>query len=381
MVKLLTRRRGRQQRKKKESQVISMRILQLSLGVLLVKLSFISLKLMWSSSNGFEAPTASGGFIGDAPSSGLSKTLASFSQGMNKTGPNKQAGNRTLVILVGGLRCGEIAWDSLYRNVLDVNSADLMVSTSTEIPEIHRNASVFSRAKYVYRKPEYDDWGDALNLIDSKWRDKVLPFYNTESILLGLIKVDGKVIRGSGALVFYERWFIAQKIKELGLTKKYDRFVLTRSDHSYMCPLDLSTMDNSKVWVPEGEDWRGICDRFFVANSSSILPALDMLPALFRNASSYADLLGNSITNTETYLLRRWQEENLSIGRFERNMYVCAVEGDSTRWRKPEGFASNTGVLVKYGDEYNLSVDACRLNTTKMSAPSQQQKKGRQKKR
>jgi hypothetical protein len=69
-------------------------------------------------------------------------------------------------------------------------------------------------------------------------------------------------------------------------------------------------------------------------------------------------------------LMRRWQEEQLSVGRFQRNMYVCAVGGDSTRWRKPEGFVSNIGVLVKYGDEYDMSVDTCKLNTTKMMPSS-----------
>jgi hypothetical protein len=338
--------------------------------------SLLSLSIIMQCVTLYNSPTRS-------VESGLYQSLASFSQGVDKAGPIDPPGNQTLVILVGSLRCGEGAWDSLYRNVLDVNNADLMVSTSIETPAIHQNATVFSRAKYVYRKPEHDDWGDALDLIDPEWRAKVLPYYNTKSILLGLIKVNGKVVKGSGALVFYERWFIAQIIRQLGLTKKYDRFILTRSDHSYICPLNLSAMDNSQVWVPDGEDWRGICDRFFVANSSSILPALDMLPALFRNASSYADLLKKSNTNTETYLLRRWQEEDLSIGRFRRNMYVCAVEGDSTRWRQPEGFVSNTGVLVKYGEEYNLSVDTCQLNTTKMDLylPAQEQKKPPRKKK
>jgi hypothetical protein len=45
----------------------------------------------------------------------------------------KAKNNKTLVILIGNLRCGEPAWQTLYQNILDVNSADLalMVGDST----------------------------------------------------------------------------------------------------------------------------------------------------------------------------------------------------------------------------------------------------------
>ena len=301
--------------------------------------------------------------------------------------------NKTLVILIGSLRCGEIAWQSLYENVLDVNNADLMVSTSDEVPDVYQNASLWSRASYIYQKPEYEyDWGVALDIVDQQccsdkgqpnnrksWHDKIyIPFYHPKNILLGLAKIDdyrddqGKLstqkrkfrikAKGSGALVLYERWFLYQKIKELDLTKKYDRFVVTRSDHSYMCPLDLTKLSPDKLWVPYGEDWRGICDRFLIANSSSILPALDLLPALFQNPQRYKDLLGNRRGNTEMFLKQRWVEQNLQIGRFERNMYLCARDGDTTRWKKPKGLVSNTGVFVKYYDEYNMSLQTCGLD-------------------
>jgi hypothetical protein len=70
-------------------------------------------------------------------------------------------GNRTIVFLIGNLRCGEPAWESLYKNVLDYNSADLgLVVGSSD--DKYNDASLWKRAKYVFREKEYEDWGDAL---------------------------------------------------------------------------------------------------------------------------------------------------------------------------------------------------------------------------
>ena len=79
---------------------------------------------------------------------------------------NKNIGNKTLVILIGNLRCGENAWQSLYRNLLDVNSADLGLIGTNDDGGRYPNASLFSRAKYVWKTPEYDEWADALDLIN-----------------------------------------------------------------------------------------------------------------------------------------------------------------------------------------------------------------------
>lgn len=70
-------------------------------------------------------------------------------------------GNRTIVFLIGNLRCGEPAWESLYENVLDYNNADLgLVVGSSD--DKYNDASLWKRAKYVFREKEYEDWGDAL---------------------------------------------------------------------------------------------------------------------------------------------------------------------------------------------------------------------------
>jgi hypothetical protein len=72
-----------------------------------------------------------------------------------------QQGNRTIVFLIGNLRCGEPAWESLYKNVLDYNQADLGLVVGAS-DDKYNDASLWKRAKYIFREKEYKDWGDAL---------------------------------------------------------------------------------------------------------------------------------------------------------------------------------------------------------------------------
>ena len=88
--------------------------------------------------------------------------------------------NQSLVIIMGNLRGGEKVWESFYKNVLDMNDADLAMiigeeSTNSTQP-IYPNNTITKRAKYIWSFPEYGDWMDAVDLINgSEWRQTVLP--------------------------------------------------------------------------------------------------------------------------------------------------------------------------------------------------------------
>ncbi len=70
--------------------------------------------------------------------------------------------NRTIVFLMGNLRCGEAAWESLYQNVLDVNHADLGLVIRASDEAMYKNASLWKRATYVFRVNDHNDWENAL---------------------------------------------------------------------------------------------------------------------------------------------------------------------------------------------------------------------------
>jgi len=81
------------------------------------------------------------------------------------------ASKKTLIIIMGTLRGGELAWQSFYKNLLEPNSADLALlvprNTSRE------SSSLFNRSKYVWEHDEYEDWGEAIDEViggDGTWR-------------------------------------------------------------------------------------------------------------------------------------------------------------------------------------------------------------------
>ena len=155
---------------------------------------------------------------------------------------HSRASNSSLVIILGNLRGGEEAWKSLYKNVLDVNTADLalILGPANSTSNYHYpNSSLYTRAKYVWNFHEYDDWADAIDLINgTSWRETHLPYFTRKRTgLLGGVK--GHL--GSGAIIFMIRWFLSQHL--LGnpdVLNQYDRFVITRADHYYQCQHDYN---------------------------------------------------------------------------------------------------------------------------------------------
>lgn len=143
-------------------------------------------------------------------------------------GSHSQPSNSSLVIIMGNLRGGEEAWRSLYKNVLDGNSADLalILGPANSTSNYHYpNSSLYTRAKYVWNFREYNDWADAIDLINgTSWRETHLPYFNRKRTgLMGGVK--GHL--GSGAIIFMIRWFLSQHL--LGnpdVLDQYERFVL-----------------------------------------------------------------------------------------------------------------------------------------------------------
>ena len=276
-----------------------------------------------------------------------------------ETSPEISAGNKTLVIIIGNIRGGEKAWKTLYDHVLDVNSADLALMIGETRPQ-YQNSSLFGRAAYHWTTPEFDDWGEALDLINgTAWRETVVPLMHPHSTILGGVK-NFKKFEGSGAVIFMIRWFLSQKIQELRLTEKYDRFIITRSDHYYLCRHDISGLNDEYLWTPKGINWHGITDRHLVVSSIYVLKALNVLPLLLQRPEDYIDMLKNPEGNPEKVLRKSWKLELIKDRHrsFERMMFTCGESGDTTRWKKL-GELVEEGVRLKYASEYRESHATC----------------------
>lgn len=269
--------------------------------------------------------------------------------------------NDTLVVLIGDLRCGEAAWESLYRNVLDVNNADLMliVQQTTKYP----NASLHQRAVAVEMVPNFTDW--ALPITDwifngnnDSWESQLLQYYTPQShpTLLGGVGD----YRASTAIIGVYKWLVLHRLQRQPKYANYRRIVVTRTDQLYECPLDLNRLDwdLTKLWVPMGEDYGGICDRFMVFDASIASQSLNILQPFLKHPARFTKRLTPN-TNPEYFLMHLWREAGLYAGRFPRSFYTCMAENDASRWGHPEGYLEHYGVHLKYKTEYEPALQTC----------------------
>jgi hypothetical protein len=256
---------------------------------------------------------------------------------------------------MGNIRGGEVTWNTFYKHMLDLNKADLaLVIGQTQ----NKTASLFDKAKYIYEFPEYDDWGEAVNLLAKGWQPYILPYANEKWGTWGGVGEK----RGSGAVIFMARWYVTKFLTEQRLLDRYDRFVLTRSDHYYGCDHDLSQLGNDYMWVPRGEDYKsGITDRHLVCNRAQILKALDVYPPIVSHPEKYASSQFADL-NPEQLLRLRWEQESLWpwVRRFDRVMFTCATDGDKTRWTEKSQNKVKEGVYLKYEYEYEETTCVCK---------------------
>ena len=268
-----------------------------------------------------------------------------------------QQNSKTLIILIGNARGSEVAWNSLYQNVMLPLNADLALVLGDD--KINRNNSLFHRAKYIKLIHEYDDWGDCIDMIAEKadlnhinWRKVHLENKQFDPALWGGVKYNGHLIKGAGAIQNCHRWFVTELIHEHKLLEKYDQFIMTRTDHYYASKQHL--LDNNNIWIPKGEDWGGICDRYIVLNKSNVVKSLNIIPWIIKQKTQVL-----SHTNPETALLKFY----ISIGvfplikRFDRTFFTVKTKDDPTRWSGNAMFIEQLGVYSKYPNEF---YDTCK---------------------
>ena len=162
------------------------------------------------------------------------------------------------------------------------------------------------------------------------------------------------------------RWFLTQELIRNKMTERYDRFVITRSDHYYLCRHDLSELDPQYMWLPVGQDHGGLTDRHLVVNSTLVLDALNILPPLLEHPEDYSKLLEKISGNPERLIWRRWLRMKLLryVKRFDRMMFTCAAPGDATRWKSMSEEKVKEGVHLKYRLEYKESQATCESRSS-----------------
>tara|TARA_B110000285_G_C14965536_1_gene533888 strand:- start:427 stop:1005 length:579 start_codon:yes stop_codon:yes gene_type:complete len=163
----------------------------------------------------------------------------------------------------------------------------------------------------------------------------------------GGVELDGKLLKGSGALIMILRDMLLSK---LSILNQYDKIIITRSDHLYF--FDHPQLTEVDIDIPTGEDWWGITDRHHVIDSSIIETYLCIVKWWMQNM----DIVNNSIEkhhNPEQLLALYFKTLSFKIRRSTRCMASVSLKDDFTRWKVATvPVPGYTDLFLKYPHEY-----------------------------
>jgi len=241
-----------------------------------------------------------------------------------------------LVILAGSPRGGERTWSSLDKYVLKHLNADLAICTDVDI----KSSYLINLAKHVWMTEKYDDFSEYYKKnFSGNWEEYFKLGFDTGLYNSGMIHFAFKdIVRNTYSHVIQE----------------YDYIIYSRFDQFYT---DYHPkLSGNNIWIPEGEDYFGICDRHAVFPSEF---ANDFLNICGFINSKVALKYDSSYLNCETTFFNQLQENNQinTVKRFDRLQFTSAVEGDKTNWRIPIMRVYGISKLyMKYPNEFMLSV-------------------------
>ena len=96
--------------------------------------------------------------------------------------------------------------------------------------------SDLSSAKYEWTSPEFEVWDEALDSIGGQGTWREIARNNNDTIGNHVLGGTTEDRLGNGVILPYQKWVLMQRINEYNLCKKYDYFVVTRTDQFYGYP-------------------------------------------------------------------------------------------------------------------------------------------------
>tara|TARA_B100001109_G_scaffold254365_1_gene253889 strand:+ start:974 stop:1831 length:858 start_codon:yes stop_codon:yes gene_type:complete len=247
--------------------------------------------------------------------------------------------NNYLTILSGNPRGGERTWHSLYENVLNPLSSDLAICTGDKWL---KNQSFLQVSNYQWIIDEPDDWENYYKEhFDGTWKEYFLKGENTGLYSSGLIHFALKDI------------ILKNHINEI---LKYDYIIFTRFDQFYINQQNYA--DTLDIWIPEGEDYFGLCDRHAVVPNKYIRNYLNICEYV---NSENALKTNDSHLNCEVSYLNYLKNIDVFkfVKRYKRTQFTASLKDDFTNWRVPKykiHFYNN--LWIKYPDEYISSFES-----------------------
>ena len=112
-----------------------------------------------------------------------------------------------------------------------------------------------------------------------------------------------------------------------------------------------------KIWIPEGEDYFGICDRHAIISYKHVEQYFSI--GEFLSSKQASDNMIDKEIAPESIFFEHLKFNNLedSIERIKRFQFTSSTSMDSTRWRKAiYKLYFSKKIMIKYPDEFITSV-------------------------
>lgn len=273
---------------------------------------------------------------------------------------------KTLVILWGEPRGGELAWKSIHKHLLKPLNAHL----ATYFTDGYPRTILDDMARYKWVTHAHADWGvvfeEAAEICSQHqdWRK----LFEIKDIFLG--GVHGSGHRGSGGILLAFRWLVLQKILDLNLAEKYDYMVLSRADQLHICDhTPVSTCAYGVVTVPNGEDYGGYNDRHLMAESHTFVKALNITTELVCDTDRWYNTMrhtNRSDINSELAQKIVWDGVGLNVSRVQRTMFLAKRAMDTSSWSHglEDAHTLPFNLLVKYRSELHQVLSECADSLT-----------------
>lgn len=255
---------------------------------------------------------------------------------------------KTLVILNGNPRGGEKTWHSMYDNLLLPYNADLALCFGYRED---KSLSLYSKAKYIWEIPEYDNWEDYYieHLGDNlPWKKSFELGSNS-----GFSGLYGTI--GSGAIWCAFLHYVYTYKKQI--LEEYDRIIMTRADHYYLSPVEI--LPNDYFWVPTGPHYMGINDKFHIFPSKDIDYVIGVVTNYINTKNFYEDFKNYLHVNMECSFLKYFKKTEYikKLKFFNRSFFLVKTIFDTSRWGSGEALMPhNNNLLIKYYNEFEVAM-------------------------
>jgi len=272
---------------------------------------------------------------------------------------------KTLVVVLCQTRAHELTFSRFKKNVVDVLDADVCVCIGVTKDYDYTNP-FYQLAKYHFIYDEENDPTFQTSAEYSYQYEKMCSqaFANDRHYTEFFNLIDRmnnqryNFIISTYIHIFF-LWFFQKNMKEHGLLWLYDRFIIVRSDAAYDIPFpSMELLDPSFIWIPNGEDYGGICDRSVVLSKATIEPYLNILQNFYlRSNEFYLKISKKNNLNMEKILLFNLEQNGILdyVQRFPYIMYHVAAKDGVSRWAMGN-YHSDLDCFVKYEEEYVMAM-------------------------